>query len=295
MSEQADIDANQAEIIHENQPAEESPHQEHAHHEEPHEANNHSQEHENQEVITLQDAVVNEHESPEHHHEEQEHHEEHQPHIEEHQPHIEEPIKEIAKEIASNPVHQHEPVMLKENKVSAPQPTVTDEDVILEVKPEIKEKPQPKEEQKSNPQPVIEQPVSPTADDEIKNKQILIDGYVFLKYGSWGDPGYRIVNLSPDLKQIRWFHSGDTKSSGTMSLDSLLGVKFGRHTPNFKRKPSKNPEQEALSFSIIGEKRNLDLEASQKEQMDLFIEGLVSVMKWLKKKKKDEEAAKKKK
>ncbi len=80
-----------------------------------------------------------------------------------------------------------------------------------------------------------------------------------------------------------------------MPLDSLLGIKFGRHTPNFKRRPAKQPEQEALSFSIIGEKRNLDLEASQKEQMDFFIEGLVSVMKYLKKKKKEAEDKLKKK
>jgi hypothetical protein len=91
------------------------------------------------------------------------------------------------------------------------------------------------------------------------------------------------------------FHHGETKPSGTMPLDSLLGVKFGRHTPNFKRRPPQKPEQEALSFSIIGEKRNLDLEAGQKEQMDLFVEGLVSVMRWLKKKKKEDEANKKKK
>ena len=102
-------------------------------------------------------------------------------------------------------------------------------------------------------------------EDEIKNKQILLDGYVFLKYGTWGDPGYRVVNVDAGFKKIRWFHSGENKASGEMNLDSLLGIKFGRHTPNFKRKPAKTPEQEALSFSIIGEKRNLDLEASQKE------------------------------
>lgn len=63
-----------------------------------------------------------------------------------------------------------------------------------------------------------------------------------MKYGTWGDPGYRIVSVDPDFKKIRWFHTNEQKASGDMALDSLLGIKFGRHTPNFKRKPAKTPE-----------------------------------------------------
>ena len=106
---------------------------------------------------------------------------------------------------------------------------------------------------------------------------------MFLKYGKWGEPGYRTVYVSPDFKNIEWKHHGETKSSGSMPLSQLIGIKFGRHTPNFKRFKAPTPEIEDLSFSIIGEKRNLDLEASLKEQKEQFVEGLVSLMAYHKK------------
>ena len=119
--------------------------------------------------------------------------------------------------------------------------------------------------------------------DEIKNKEILLEGYVFLKYGKWGDPGYRTVKVTSDFKNIEWLHNGEAKASNCMPLSTLIGIKFGRHTPNFKKIKVVKPEQEELSFSIIGEKRNLDLEASLKAQKDQFLEGIVSLMSWYKK------------
>ena len=119
--------------------------------------------------------------------------------------------------------------------------------------------------------------------DEIKNKQILMDGFVFLKYGKWGEPGYRTVRVTSDFKNIEWIHHGQAKASNFMPLSTLIGIKFGRHTPNFKKIKSTKLEQEELSFSIIGEKRNLDLEASLKEQKEQFVEGIVSLMGWYKK------------
>jgi len=123
-------------------------------------------------------------------------------------------------------------------------------------------------------------------EEEIKNKEILLDGYIFLKYGSWGDPGYRHVFLSPDLKTICWKHVDEEKVSGSIPLISFNEIKIGRHTPIFKRKPAKSPEQDKLSFSLLGTKRSLDLESSSKEQMQLFLEGLESVILWIHKQKK---------
>lgn len=118
---------------------------------------------------------------------------------------------------------------------------------------------------------------------EIENLDILLEGYVFLKYGRWGSPAYRVVKVSPDLKNLEWIHRGEAKPSGSIPVPSLIGIKYGRHTDNFKRYKAKDQTQEDLSFTIFGEDRNLDLEADIKEQKDLFVQGMVSLINYHKK------------
>ena len=120
------------------------------------------------------------------------------------------------------------------------------------------------------------------ASDLERMKNLLIEGSVFLKYGTWGEPGKRLVRVTEDLTILEWRHLNEDKSSGFVLVSSLMGVKFGRTTGPFKRRPVKRPEQDKLSFTIIGNKRNLDLEAETKEQMDTFLEALVTIMKSVK-------------
>ena len=122
--------------------------------------------------------------------------------------------------------------------------------------------------------------ISTDSEPKIKNLDLLLEGHVFLKYGKWGDPGYRIVRVSKDLSRLEWIHKNETKPSGHILVSKLIGVKFGRHTSNFKKFKVKSEMQEQLSFTIFGEDRNLDLEADLREQMDLFIEGLISLIKY---------------
>lgn len=106
---------------------------------------------------------------------------------------------------------------------------------------------------------------------------------MFLKYGKWGDPAYRIIRISPDYKRLEWIHRGEAKASNYIPVNKLVGIKYGRHTPNFKRHKIKDQNQEDLSFTIFGEDRNVDLEADIKEQKDLFVEALVSLIQYHKK------------
>ena len=122
------------------------------------------------------------------------------------------------------------------------------------------------------------------SEPEIKNLDLLLEGQEFLKYGKWGNPGVRIVRVSKDLSKLEWVHKNETKPSGSIPVSKLVGVKFGRHTSNFQKFKVKSDIQEQLSFTIFGEERNLDLEANMKEQMDLFIEGLTSLIKYQKSK-----------
>jgi len=139
-------------------------------------------------------------------------------------------------------------------------------------------------ETKANPLPAENQTICPVnPQPEIKNIDLLLRGFVFLKYGSWGDPGKRLISITSDYLLLEWRHVGDDRPSGFVSVKGLLGIKLGRTTSNFKRKPAKKPEQEKLSFTVVGDKRNLDLEAQSKEEMDQFLEGLVALIKFLKK------------
>ena len=56
-----------------------------------------------------------------------------------------------------------------------------------------------------------------------------------MKYGTWGDPAYRVIRISEDLKRLEWVHRGEKKASNYLAISKLIGVKFGRHTSNFKR------------------------------------------------------------
>mmetsp|Transcript_37268 Transcript_37268/g.43503 ORF Transcript_37268/g.43503 Transcript_37268/m.43503 type:complete len:155 (+) Transcript_37268:38-502(+) len=116
------------------------------------------------------------------------------------------------------------------------------------------------------------------SEPKIKNLELLLDGHKFLKYGKWGDPGYRIVRVSKDLSKLEWLHQNEKKPSGSIPVSKLIGIKFGRHTSIFKKNKAKSDVQEQLSFTVFGEERNLDLEADAKDQMDLFVEGLISLI-----------------
>jgi len=119
-------------------------------------------------------------------------------------------------------------------------------------------------------------------DTMVKHKELLLKGVVFLKYGSWGEPGKRLVSVTNDFQLLEWRHLDQERPSGSVSVGNLLGIKFGRTTKVFKRRPPTRAGQDQLSFTVVGDKRNLDLEAGSKEEMDQFLEGLVSLIKYLK-------------
>ena len=116
----------------------------------------------------------------------------------------------------------------------------------------------------------------------VKHKDLLVKGFVFLKYGSWGEPGKRLVSVTSDFQLLEWRHLDQDRPSGSISIMNLLGLKYGRTTKVFKRKPPQRAEQDKLSFTVVGDRRNLDLEASSKEDMEKFLEGLVSLIKYIK-------------
>lgn len=104
-----------------------------------------------------------------------------------------------------------------------------------------------------------------------------------MKHSKWSDPAYKTVRISDCLTKVEWFSRGQAKPKNHILLSKLVGVRFGRRSANFKRQKIKSFAQEQRSFSLLGEDKTLDLEADLKEQMEMFLEGLWSVIEYHKK------------
>ncbi len=104
--------------------------------------------------------------------------------------------------------------------------------------------------------------------------KILKNGFLFLKYGKYGNPHERLVYLSDDEKTLEWKDANQKKSTGSIALDSISNIVEGRAQGHFHRFKVKDMNQDKLSFSIISSRRTLDLEASIKENKIKFLESL---------------------
>lgn len=105
-------------------------------------------------------------------------------------------------------------------------------------------------------------------------------GLEFMKYGSWGSPHVRKLKFVLDdvSKQLRldW-------GTGSILLDDVTAIKAGKQTPVFKRYASDPQAPDHACFSVITQKRTLDLSIlvskTQRiqEKRDLLVFGLGEV------------------
>eukprot|EP00698_Gefionella_okellyi_P025620 TRINITY_DN9445_c0_g1_i1.p1 TRINITY_DN9445_c0_g1~~TRINITY_DN9445_c0_g1_i1.p1 ORF type:complete len:1511 (-),score=407.47 TRINITY_DN9445_c0_g1_i1:142-4404(-) len=109
------------------------------------------------------------------------------------------------------------------------------------------------------PPPPLERPVM-TRDEMVA---MMVHGEVFVKHGRTGKPHLRDVWASEDMTALHWCQAGKPRSSTTASesfpLQSLRSIEVGHTTPVFAR--TGRPETAQCCFSLVGEKRTLDLEA----------------------------------
>jgi len=103
-------------------------------------------------------------------------------------------------------------------------------------------------------------------------------GTPFLKYGRFGYPHFRQIQLSGDNTKILWFSRGKSTKETQIPLDSVTEIKFGQQTANFHR--HRAPELEKSSFSIIYENghKTLDLIAKDPNEYRMWVEGLKSLL-----------------
>jgi len=103
-------------------------------------------------------------------------------------------------------------------------------------------------------------------------------GTPFLKYGRFGYPHFRQIQLSKDNTKILWYSRGKSTKETQISLDSVTEIKFGQQTTNFHR--HRAPELEKSSFSLIYENghKTLDLIAKDPNEYRIWVEGLKSLL-----------------
>lgn len=118
----------------------------------------------------------------------------------------------------------------------------------------------------------------------LKARKLLVNGYIFLKYGKMGDPHERFVSLNAE-KQLLECKAFDfkTKNKKIFEIGKLNKVEFGRMAPNFQRIYKGNSggkDNENLCFSLVfqGNKR-LDLEAESEEIKRNFLDNFEILVK----------------
>ena len=108
---------------------------------------------------------------------------------------------------------------------------------------------------------------------ELKAITILKNGFVFLKYGKYGEPHERFLLLSNCEKKLEW-KAINKKTTNFLEIDEIKDVKEGRNSAIFSKHKAKSAEQVSLSLTIYYSNKTLDLEANSKENKNKFIWSL---------------------
>ena len=121
---------------------------------------------------------------------------------------------------------------------------------------------------------MIKRGLADSQNNLLKAMNILKNGFVFLKYGKYGDPHERLLMLSACEKKIEW-RQINKKTANFIELETVKDIKEGRNSQIFSKFKVKTTEQALLSFSIYyTNNKTLDLEANNMENKQKFIRSL---------------------
>ncbi|AAF22914.1 putative regulator of chromosome condensation; 48393-44372 [Arabidopsis thaliana] len=98
-------------------------------------------------------------------------------------------------------------------------------------------------------------------------------GSYLLKYGRRGKPKFCPFQLTSDESALVWYSGKEEKQ---IKLSQVLRIVPGQRTPTFKRYP--RPEKEYQSFSLICPDRSLDLICKDKDEAEVWVVGLKSLI-----------------
>lgn len=109
----------------------------------------------------------------------------------------------------------------------------------------------------------------------MKAVKILRNGFIFLKYGKYGDPHERFVYLNELTNALEWRDINKKKSNGNLEIANITEIKEDDIKNVKKIQAAKN---ENLSFSIIGKNVSLILESGCEKSKKEFIANLKIIM-----------------
>ncbi|KAL0550833.1 hypothetical protein IC582_009898 [Cucumis melo] len=98
-------------------------------------------------------------------------------------------------------------------------------------------------------------------------------GAYLLKYGRRGKPKFCPFRLSNDESVLIWFSGKEEKH---LKLSHVSRIISGQRTPIFQRYP--RPEKEYQSFSLIYNDRSLDLICKDKDEAEVWFNGLKTLI-----------------
>jgi len=106
-------------------------------------------------------------------------------------------------------------------------------------------------------------------------------GHAFLKYGKYGYPHFRLVQLSHDNLDICWYTKHKRSKDSKVPLNLVDKLQLGQATSNFARHPT--PELARHSFSLLYGKKTLDLIAKDSNEYEMWTRGLEKLLELLEK------------
>jgi len=118
-------------------------------------------------------------------------------------------------------------------------------------------------------------------EDPLKEfRNLLGAGKIFKVWQSGSSRAAHVV-MSADFRSVVWQEVGSTRKLGALDLRSVLSIRSGSESKNFKRGvlgAMSKPVNNDLAFSLVGDHNNLDLEADTVPTRDKWIKAFNAVL-----------------
>jgi len=105
--------------------------------------------------------------------------------------------------------------------------------------------------------------------------KILRNGFIFMKYGKYGEPHERLVFFNVEKNALEWRDVNKKKSNGILEITHIIEIKEDE-LKNIKK--TQNTHTENLSFCVVGKHVMLNLESGCEKAKKEFIASLKIVM-----------------
>ena len=107
--------------------------------------------------------------------------------------------------------------------------------------------------------------------EALKAIELMKQGSNLLKHTRSGMPHIRLFQLTNDMSQLIWFTARKSHKETRILFSDVTDLKIGQTTPSFQRYPL--PLLTHLSFSLLTDRRSLDLTCKDEKELDMWVAG----------------------